>query len=127
MSEPTRRQRRKTLTDRWWRRCRVEAKRYILADPELRGHYVRVPPQGPCVFAAVARYDGKQVWATLGTADVLTIEHARDKAREAIKRIKAGPASLRAAAGAAGHGGRRVRGLAQAPRRGQGAAHRRRA
>ena len=65
-------------------------KRYIMADPELRGHYVRVPPEGPVVFAAVARYDGKQVWARLGTADVLGIEQARDKAREAIKRIKEG-------------------------------------
>ena len=42
------------------------------------------------MFAAVARYDGKQVWTTLGTADVLTIEQARDQARAAIKRIKAG-------------------------------------
>ena len=42
------------------------------------------------MFAAVARYRGKQVWAKLGSADVLGIEEARDKAREAIKRIKEG-------------------------------------
>ena len=91
MSEPTRRQRRKVLTDRMVAALPRRRKRYISADPELRGHYVRVPPQGPCVFAAVARSPyGKQVWATLGTADVLTIEPARERAREAIKRIKAG-------------------------------------
>lgn len=90
MSEPTRRQRRKVLTDKMAAALPRKRKRYILADPELRGHYVRVPPQGPCVFAAVARYSGTQVWATLGTADVLKIDEARDKAREAIKRIKAG-------------------------------------
>ena len=70
MIEPSR-QRRKALTDKMVAALPRRRKRYIQADPELRGHYVRVPPQGPCVFAAVARYDGKQVWATLGTADVL--------------------------------------------------------
>ena len=90
MNEPTRRQRRKALTDKMVAALPRRRKRYIQADPELRGHYVRVPPQGPCVFAAVARYDGKQVWATLGTADVLTIDAASDKARAAIKRIKHG-------------------------------------
>jgi integrase len=91
MSEPRRRQRRKVLTDKQVASLVRKRKRYTLADPEQRGHYVRVPPQGPCVFAAVARSPyGKQVWATLGTADVLTIEQARDKAREAIRRIKQG-------------------------------------
>ena len=38
------------------------------ADPEQRGLYLRIPPEGPIVFAAVARDPyGKQVWATLGT------------------------------------------------------------
>jgi integrase len=91
MSDPQRRQRRKVLTDRMVTLLPRKRKRYIVADCELRGHYVRVPPQGPAVFAAVARDPyGKQIWATLGTADVLTIEAARDKAREAIRRIKAG-------------------------------------
>jgi integrase len=90
MTEPSHRQRRRLLTDRMVAALPRKKKRYILADPEQRGHYVRVPPQGPCVFAAVARYYSKQVWATLGTADVLTIEQARDKAREAIRRIRQG-------------------------------------
>lgn len=91
MTEPQRRQRRKVLTDRMVAALPRKRNRYTLADPELRGHYVRVPPEGPCVFAAVARSPyGKQVWATLDTADVLKIEQARDKAREAIKRIRQG-------------------------------------
>ena len=83
--------RRKTLTDRMVAALPRKRNRYILADPEQRSHYVRVPPQGPCVFAAVARSPyGKQVWVTLGSADVLAIEPAREAARTVIKRIKQG-------------------------------------
>jgi integrase len=88
-----RRQRRKTLTDKMVAALPRKSKRYVLADPELRGMYVRVPPQGPAVYAAVARSPGplgKQVWATLGSADVLTVEAAREAARSAIKRIREG-------------------------------------
>jgi integrase len=85
------RQRRRGLTDKMVATLRRKAKRYIISDPELRGHYVRVPPQGPVVFAAVARDSyGKQIWATLGTAAELKIDDARNLAREAIRRIKAG-------------------------------------
>src|SRR5215831_6844953 len=92
MTEPTvRRQRRRTLTDRMVAALPRKRKRYTVTDPEQRGHYVRVPPQGPCVYAAVARDPyGRQVWATVGGADVTPIEQARDMAREAIRRIKAG-------------------------------------
>jgi integrase len=68
-------------------------KRYAVPDPEQRGLYVRVMPKGATanVFAAVTRDPyGKQVWATIGTADVLAIKDARDRAREAIRRIKEG-------------------------------------
>jgi integrase len=86
-----RRQRRKTLTNRMIATLPRKRRRYTVTDPEQRGMYVRVPPQGPCVFAAVARDPyGKQVWATLGSADVVEVDAARDKAREAIRRIKAG-------------------------------------
>ena len=86
----TRRQRRPTLTDKQVAALPRKRARYIVADPEQRGHYVRIPTSGPAVFAAVARHHGKQVWATLGTADVLSIEEAREKAREAIRRIRGG-------------------------------------
>jgi integrase len=86
-----RRQRRKTMTDLMVKNLPKKRKRYILADPEQRGLYIRVPPQGPAVFAAVARNPAsEQKWATIGSADTLGIEQARDKAREAIRRIRDG-------------------------------------
>lgn len=92
-----RRPRRKTLTDKMVADLRRLRRRYIVSDPEQRGLYVRVPPTGPVVFAVVARDPyGKQVWHTVGSADVLAIEEARDKAREAIKRIKEGKPAVEA-------------------------------
>jgi integrase len=68
-----------------------QATRYIKADTDQRGMYIRVPPDGPNVFVAVARDPyGKQIWTTLGTSDVMPIEQARAKARAAIKRIQEG-------------------------------------
>ncbi len=84
--------RRKILTDRMIAKLKPGPKRLTLPDPELRGHYLRVTPTGARSYVAVARepYEQKQVWATIGSTDVYTIEEAREKAREAIKRIKAG-------------------------------------
>jgi integrase len=74
-----------------------KGKRYNYADPEMRGLYLRVSPDKatPTSYAAVARDpDGTQHWVTLGTVETLTIELARELAREAIQRVKAGkPAS----------------------------------
>jgi hypothetical protein len=85
------RHRRRGLTDKMLAALKRKPKRYIISDPEMRGHYVRVPPDGPMVFAAVARDPyGKQTWATLGTTSDLKIGDAREKAREAIRRIKEG-------------------------------------
>ena len=83
--------RRRSLTDNAVSKLEPKAKRYTLPDPEMRGHYVRVTPSGAKSYVAVARDPyGKQVWATIGGADVLGIDEAREKARDAIKRIKAG-------------------------------------
>ena len=91
INQPARRQRRKVLTDRMVASLPKKRKRYPVPDPELRGHYVRVMPQGANVFVAVARDPyGKQVWAKIDTADKLSIEKAREKARDAIQRIKGG-------------------------------------
>jgi integrase len=82
---------RKTLTDKGVAALKPRASRYAFPDPELRGHFVRVQPSGSKSFVAVARDPyGKQIWANVGTADVLKIEVSREKAREAIRRIKAG-------------------------------------
>ena len=94
MTEPMHRKprkRRETLTDEMVTKLERKAKRYVISDPEQRGLYVRIMPKGPNVYAAVARDPyGKQVWATVGSADMLNIEEARDKARTAIRRIKEG-------------------------------------
>jgi len=83
--------RRRGLTDKMLAAKKRKAKRYIEADPELRGHYVRIPPSGPIVFASVARNPyGKQIWTTIGTSSELNIAQARERARETIRRIKAG-------------------------------------
>jgi integrase len=86
----TRRQRRRTLTDKQVAALPRKAKRYIMADPEQRGLYLRVPVSGPVTYAAVARHSGKQIWVTLGGTDVMSIDAAREKARDAIRRIRAG-------------------------------------
>jgi integrase len=85
--------RRRGLNDQQIAALPRKAKRYNLADPEQRGHYLRVSPDRatPISYAAVARDPGgKQIWATLGTAEAFGIEHARELARQAIKRIKGG-------------------------------------
>jgi integrase len=82
---------RKTLSDQAIAGLKPQAKPYTVADPALGGHYVRVQPGGSKNFVALARTPaGKLIWHTIGKTDVLTIEQARDKAREAIKAIKSG-------------------------------------
>lgn len=83
--------RRKTLSDTGVAALKPKGGRYTLPDPQLVGHYVRVQPSGAKSFVAVARNPaGKQVWATIDAADKLSIEEARERARGAIKRIRAG-------------------------------------
>jgi integrase len=82
---------RKTLTDKGVAALKPRPKRYAFPDPELRTHYVRVTPNGAKSFAVVVRGpDGKQVWATIGTCDAMSIDDARKKARPAIERLRAG-------------------------------------
>ena len=89
--------RRRTFTDTTITSLQRKPKRYIVADPEQRGLYVRVMRQGAHVFVCVARNPfGKQIWATLGTTSDLTIDEAREKARVAIRRIKKGETPLAA-------------------------------
>jgi integrase len=83
--------RRKTLSDIGIAALKPRATRYVVPDPELRGHYVRVAPTGAKTFLAVAREPGgKQIWTTIGPADVLSIEVARANARDALARVRGG-------------------------------------
>ena len=82
---------RRTLTDKGVTALKPRGKTFAFPDPQLVGHYVRVQPSGGRAFVAVARDPhGKQVWHTVGSTDVLAIDEAREQARTAIKRIKAG-------------------------------------
>jgi integrase len=88
---------RKTLTDKGVQALKARPKRYAHPDPELRGHYVRVQPSGAKAFVTVARNPaGQQIWATVGAADVLSIDEARKQARAAIARVRAGLSAFEA-------------------------------
>jgi integrase len=90
--------RKTAFTDKHVAALEPRAKRYTHADPEQRGHYIRVTPNGQRSFVAVANNPhGKQIWATIGGADVLTIEDAREQARAAIRRIGEGLPAFEAA------------------------------
>ena len=83
--------RRKSLSDIGVASLKPRTKRYAEPDPALPGHYIRVQPSGSKSYVAVALDPrGKQVWATLGATTLFGIAEAREKAREAIKAIKAG-------------------------------------
>jgi len=84
---------RRTLTDKQVVALPRKQNRYTIPDPEQIGHYLRVPARSSRAaisFAAVARDpNGRQVWVTIGGADI-GVDQARELARHAIKRIKAG-------------------------------------
>src|SRR5262245_44837656 len=83
--------RRKRLTDLQVGALPIRPKAYFHADPEMGGHYIRITPGGARSFCAVARDPyAKQVWSTVGSANLLKIDEARELARKAILRIKNG-------------------------------------
>ena len=82
---------RKTLSDHAVRALKPRSKRYAVADPEMRGLWIRVQPTGVKSYAAVARNpDGKQIWTTIGAADAMPIAKARQEAPGILARIRAG-------------------------------------
>jgi integrase len=87
--------RRKTLSDLGIANLKPRSARYAEPDPELGGHYIRVSPTGAKSYVVVTvSPEGKQVWATIGPVDLMKVEQAREKAREAIQRIRAGLAPI---------------------------------
>ena len=93
--QPQRRQRRRTLTDKQIAAKPRRSKRYVEADPEQRGLYLRIPPEGPIVFAVAERNPyGTKVWAKIGTTADMDIATARERARIMIRRIKDGQSAF---------------------------------
>lgn len=95
---------RRTWSDAVVANLKPKATRYAEPDPALPGHYLRVQPSGAKAYVAVARDPrGKQIWHTIGTPNVFTLDDAREAARSAMKAIKQGvdhapPASFEAVA-----------------------------
>lgn len=83
---------RKLWTDEYVRDLKAKkGKRTTYPDPELPAHFARVSPSRGITYCAVAvDPSGKQRWATLGDARVLSLQDARAQAREALSRIRAG-------------------------------------
>jgi integrase len=86
--------RREKLTDKKVAKLVRKEKRYAYPDPELRGHWLRIPPhtsEAPISYVVVARDPGgKQIWKTIGTADRLTIAQAREEAKSVLGHIEGG-------------------------------------
>jgi integrase len=82
---------RRTWSDATVAKLKPKAKRYAEADPALPGLYCRVQPSGAKAFVVVARDPrGKQIWHTIGTPNIFTLDAARDAARVSMKAIKEG-------------------------------------
>jgi integrase len=82
---------RKSLTDAGVAALKPRAARYAHPDPALGGLYVRVQPSGVKSYVAVTRDPhGKQIWATIAPVYLMGVDEAREKARDAIKRIQVG-------------------------------------
>jgi integrase len=83
--------RRQRLSDAGVADLKLKAKRYIHADPELPGHYIRVQPTGAKTFVVVARDPrGKQHWRTVGSPP-MKIDDAREAGRRIIRSIREAP------------------------------------
>jgi integrase len=83
----------RTLTDRTLRSLKPKDKPYDIRDTAVRGLRVRVMPSGQRSFVLLARHSGKHSAPTrraLGVYDVMSLEEARDEAREWQKLIKRG-------------------------------------
>src|SRR5713226_1306886 len=80
------------LTQARIEKLRPAEKRYQVADPECPGLYVRITPAGSKTFTIVARDPaGRQVWREVAGAIVGDpLDDVRAKAREGIRRLKAG-------------------------------------
>ena len=82
---------RKTLSDRGVAALKPRAAVTLCRIPSCAGITSGFSRSGAKSFVTVARNpDGKQIWTTIGSADVVSIDEARAKAREVIGRVRAG-------------------------------------
>lgn len=82
--------RRKTLTQNQIAKLPRKAKRYTLSDPVQPGLILRIPPNGPIGYSAVAWRGGKQSWQAVGTTATISLDEARALARDLCRKIQTG-------------------------------------
>jgi integrase len=82
--------RRKTLTENQVAKLPRRSKRYYLSDPVQQGLILRIPPQGPIGYSAVAWRGGKQSWQALGSTATISLAEARASARDVCRKIQSG-------------------------------------
>src|SRR5262245_53351909 len=79
------------MSDKAVKKLKARKTRWTKSDPELRGHWVRIEPSGFKSYWIIGRDpQGTQIWSRVGSADSLTIEEARAKARTMLNRVRAG-------------------------------------
>ena len=61
---------------------------YDIRDSELKGFGVRILPSGAMRFFIHSQHEGQRLWKTIGDADVMELEEARRRAREALAAIR---------------------------------------
>ena len=84
----------RNLTDKGVAALKPKKSIYHQRDPLMSGHFIRMRPTGSKQFVAMTRNpNGKQVWNTLGTFPLMTIEDARAKAKDITNCLKVGSAS----------------------------------
>ena len=63
----------------------------MLADPQQRGLFLRVPTgDRPVAYTVIVKRQGRQIWESVGSSADTTIDEARAKAHEVVRRIMAG-------------------------------------
>ena len=83
----------RNLTDRYIATLKPTKKRQHIFDSQVPGLCLRVSPKGKKTFTLVVRRGKQQIWREVngdGRYGILSLEEAREAAREGRKRIKAG-------------------------------------
>jgi hypothetical protein len=80
----------KNLTDSALKNLKTQNKAYKVSDGIIGGMFVAVSPKGKKVFRFAFKFDGKAQLLTLGAYPELTLEKARDLARDAKRLLAQG-------------------------------------
>ena len=63
---------------------------YDVRDRELKGFGVRVLPSGAKRYFIHSQHSGRRVWKSLGKAETVCVDEARDRARATLASIRTG-------------------------------------